>query len=194
MKRLLILGTVLVCFLFGQAQLPYNASFLQLDKQKELKPTDDSKKWSDPKKATVLSLVLPGAGQIYNKRYWKAGLVYAGAGGLFYMFKMNSDSLDRYQAILTAKIDGDSNTVDLYPDASETSIKNFRDFHRRYRDVAILGFVGLYALQAIDANVDGHLKEFRVNKDLSLKVSPRIYGYQPGAGYYHGMAIQLKLH
>ncbi len=192
MKQFGLLALFIVLCTNVHAQLPYNAAYLQQQANPSV-VTDSAVKWSDPKKATVLSLVIPGAGQIYNKRYWKAGIVYAGFGGLAYMFKYNTDSLNHFQEILTAKIDGDSNTVDLYPNASESSIRNFRDFHRRYRDIAILGFAGLYALQAIDANVDAHLKEFRVNKDLSMKVAPRIYSYQPGMGYYSGFSVQLNI-
>ncbi len=170
------------------AQVPYSASYFQETKV-QTPIFKDSSSWTDPKKATVLALVLPGAGQIYNKRYWKAGIVYAGAAGLIYMFKYNTDSLNAYQSEYSARLNGDTTS---YANISTQSIKNFRDFHRRYRDVSILGFVGLYALQAIDANVDAHLKEFRINKDLSLKASPIIYEYKPGYGYYNGLSLKLK--
>lgn len=146
--------------------------------------------WSSPKKATVWALTLPGAGQLYNKKYLKAGILYAGFAGLAYMFDFNRDSLARYQAIYTAKIDGDPSTVDLYPERSEASVKSDRDFHRKYRDLSLIGFVVLYALQAIDANVDAHLKEFKLNKDLSLNLSPAIHVYQPDMGMYGRLTLK----
>ena len=174
--------------------MPYSQNFISQETPNIQQPRifDDSTEWEDPKKATVWALALPGAGQIYNKKYWKAGIVYAGIGGLIYMYKYNSDSLSKYQAILTSKIDGDTNTLDLAPDRSEPSIKSDRDFHRRYRDISIIGFVGLYALQVIDANVDAHLKEFKVNKDLSLKVKPEIYSNKHGLGRFNGLTVALK--
>jgi len=178
------------------AQKPYSAQYFQetilSDQPTSSNGLFDSSGWDNPKKATVLALVLPGAGQIYNKKYWKVGIVYAGIGGLVYMYKWNSDSLRNYQAIYTSKIDGDSTTLDLAPLRSDASIKNKRDFHRRYRDVSIIGFVALYALQAIDANVDAHLKEFRVNKDLSMKISPDIYAFKPSIGRYNGLTVSLR--
>ena len=183
------------------AQHPYSNAYLQgipkddisslhkLDRSTIFK---DSTKWDDPKKATVLALVLPGAGQIYNKKYWKAGIVYAGIGGLAYMWKDNTDSLSRYQKILVSKIDGDTTTLDLAPNRSEASITSDRDFHRRFRDISLIGFVALYALQAIDANVDAHQKEFKVNKDLSMYVQPDIFTIKSGMGLYNGFTVRLQ--
>lgn len=185
---------ILACC-YAQGQIPYSHAYLNSNSETAFNRQGifkDSTKWDDPKKATILAMVLPGAGQMYNKKYWKAGIVYAGIGGLIYMYKYNTDSLVKYQAILTSKIDGDSNTVDLAPNRSEPSIKSDRDFHRRYRDLSIVGFVGLYALQIIDANVDAHLKEFKVNKDLSMKVTPEIYSTNYGLGRYNGLTLTLR--
>lgn len=195
MSRFLVVGLILVRFVC-YAQQPYSAMYLQ-ETNSPLSNTHttgifDSTGWDHAKKATVLALVLPGAGQIYNKKYWKAGIVYAGVGGLIYMYKWNSDSLRHYQTIYTSKITADTTAVDLAPLRSDASIKNERDFHRRYRDISIIGFVALYALQAIDANVDAHLKEFRVNKDLSMKVTPDIYAVKPGLGRYNGLTVCLR--
>ncbi len=197
---LLVLSfSVVVVSAFSQA--PYRYSHFSQNLELDAVPLEykvpslfvkDSAEWSDPKKAAVLALVLPGSGQLFNKRYLKAAIVYAGMGGLIYMFDYNRDSLSKYQEIYVSKIDGDDNTVDLAPERSESSIKSERDFHRRYRDISILGFVGLYTLQAIDANVDAHLKEFRVNKDLTMHVTPDIYRVSPQLGLYNGVSVSLR--
>ncbi len=184
--------TMLLIIVKSIAQIEIDSSKNTSTEKPKPNILERSKSWDDPKKAMALALILPGVGQVYNKKYWKAGLVYGGAIGIAYLYKLNVDSLNKYQSILTAKIDDDPNTIDLYPSTSETSIKNFRDFHRRNRDIAILSFVGLYAIQIIDANVDAHLKEFRVNKDLSLKISPNLYSYKPGLGYYTGASVNIK--
>jgi hypothetical protein len=151
----------------------------------------DSTPWSRPKKATILALTLPGSGQIYNKRYWKAGLVYAGGVGIYMAYRFNQDSLNAYQTEYINRLNGDTAS---YGNLSTQSIRNFRNQHRRYRDISLLGFAALYALQVIDANVDAHLQEFRVNKDLSLKVKPSIYAWHPNLGRYSGVSLTLNIH
>jgi len=192
MLRSFLLGSILCSVVYAtSAQIPYNHAYFNQKRVNLLgKEKKDSIKWADPKKATVLALSIPGAGQIYNKKYWKAGVVYAGFVGLIYMFKYNTDSLNKYQNIYISKLD--TSILDLAPNRSEASIKSDRDFHRRYRDISLLGFVGLYALQAIDANVDAHLKEFKVNKELSLKLTPEIYSTKHNMGYYNGFTLTMK--
>lgn len=201
MRKIAFISIWLLIDSLGYAQHPYSADYMKgtqaLQRYQNVGNTtptlvNDSTAWGDPKKATVLALVLPGAGQIYNKKYWKAGIVYAGIGGLAYMWRYNTDSLARYQNILVSKIDGDTNTLDLSPDRSEASIRSDRDFHRRYRDVSLIGFVVLYALQAIDANVDAHLKEFTLNDNLSMNIQPDICKVKSGMGLYNGFTVTLK--
>lgn len=175
---------LIVCASFAQAPLRKSVNVTT-----SLPIFNDSTEWTDAKKATVLAMVLPGAGQIYNKKYWKAGLVYGGAVGVFYMYKYNADSLKAYQTEYTARLNNDTIS---YRNVSTQSVKNFRDLHRRFRDISILSFAGLYALQIIDANVDAHLKEFRVNKDLSINLRPEIYAIRPGIGSYSGASITLN--
>jgi len=191
MRLVLLLFLATVWHQASFAQAPYSYAYLQAQEQGVVptENTSDSSTWTEPKKVTVMALVLPGSGQIYNKKYLKAGIVYAGFGGLIYMFKYNSDSLSKYQDILISKLD--TNQQDLSPLRSLASISSDRDFHRRYRDISIIGFVALYALQAIDANVDAHLKEFKLNKDLSMRWSPDFYAIKPGIGRYTGMTLSL---
>ena len=98
------------------AQQPYSDEYkLSVDSSKSTRNSKGIKSWDNPRKATFLALLIPGAGQIYNKSYLKAGIVYGGFVGLAYMYDYNKDSLSKYQTIYAAKIDGDTNTIDLYP-------------------------------------------------------------------------------
>jgi hypothetical protein len=152
----------------------------------------DSNDVHSPKKAAVMSAIIPGLGQIYNEKYWKVGVIYVGAGFLTYYFKRNIDSLKSYQSAYTARIDTSSATIDnKYTNLSNASVLSNRNFHRRQRDIALLGFFGLYALQIIDANVDAHLKEFEINEDLSMKITPSFSGLISPMPHI-GLNVKLK--
>lgn len=152
----------------------------------------DSGEIHSPKKATIMSAIVPGLGQMYNEKYWKTGIVYVGAGVLGYLYKLNTDSLRSYQVALDARIDGDPNTNDTkYAFFSDSKVISERDYYRNNRDRVIIGFVALYALQVIDANVDAHLKEFEVNEDLSLRVDPDVF-YDPRLGVQTSLRLSLR--
>ena len=113
-------GIILLLFLAlsycVSAQAPYKQVSITDIKNTNYTPIfNDSTELTDPQKATYLAMVLPGAGQIYNKKIWKAGIVYAGIAGLVYFNRANVDSLKKYELIYTNKIDGDSNTIDNFP-------------------------------------------------------------------------------
>ena len=151
----------------------------------------DSNEIHSPKKATIMSAIIPGLGQAYNEKYWKTGFIYLSATALGYLYKLNTDSLRDYEQALTARIDGDANTVDnKYPFFSDAKVKSERDYYRSNRDRVIIGFFALYALQIIDANVDAHLKEFEINEDLALKFDPN-WTYDPRWGMQASLRLQL---
>lgn len=149
-------------------------------------------KKSDPRKATIYSAVCPGLGQIYNHKAWKAIVVYAGLTGVSYGYFQNRDQYKSYQHAVDLRFDTLSSTVDTkYPDLTDGTVQSLRDYHRRNRDIFILAFFGLYALNIIDANVDAHLQEFSINKDLTLRWQPTLsIGNTTGSS---NTGIQLKL-
>jgi hypothetical protein len=151
----------------------------------------DSGEIHSPKKATIMSAILPGLGQMYNDKYWKTGFIYVSAGVLGYLYKYNRDSLISYQRALEARIDGDDNTTDnKYSFFSDAKVTSERDWYRSNRDRVIVGFIALYALQVIDANVDAHLKEFEINDDLSMNVDPNLY-YDPRLGFQTSLRLKF---
>lgn len=131
-----------------------------------------------PAKATIMSAVLPGLGQVYNKKYWKVPVVYAAIGiSVSYYLKFQN----KYQQYRRAYIDyndRDDNTnywktMNFPPniDLPNTLTRN-KDQYRTWRDWAIVA-VGLsYALNIIDANVDAHLMDFSLDDNISLNIQP----------------------
>ena len=155
------------------AQFDFRQECAAINHYEPLVPLKDSNEVHSPKKATIMSAIIPGLGQVYNGKYWKVGLIYAAGGGLLYGLKFNTDSLKGYQSTLIAELDDDSTTKNyLYTTLSVDKIRSERNYYRKKRDQMILGMGLVYALQIIDANVDAHLREFDVNEDLALQPKP----------------------
>ncbi|MFN8153137.1 MAG: DUF5683 domain-containing protein [Bacteroidia bacterium] len=142
------------------------------------------------RKATLLSAVLPGAGQVYNKRTWKVPIIYAAFGGLVYLVKFNSDRFKTYENALLLRYDNDPETVDEFKDLyTDDNLKSLRDFYRRNRDLSVIGISMVYVLNIIDAHVDAHLFNFNVDDNLSLNWSPML----PASSSYQGAGISFHL-
>lgn len=141
-----------------------------------------------PTKALWLSLVLPGAGQIYNRKYWKLPIIYGGFLGCAYALTWNQMMYRDYSQAYLDIMDDDPNTksyLDMLPpryditgreDQFKKIFKRKKDFYRRYRDLSAFCFIGVYLLSVVDAYVDAQLSEFDISPDLSMKVEPAVIG------------------
>ena len=150
----------------------------------------DWSKWSpDPQRALWLALVIPGGGQIYNRKYWKLPLVYGGFMGCIYAMRWNNMMYKDYAQAYLDIMDSDPGTASynkflhlgrqITKDNEErykTIFKKRKDRYRRYRDLSFFVMVGVYAVSVIDAYVDAELSCFDISKDLSLKVRPAVIG------------------
>ncbi|MBI3511360.1 MAG: hypothetical protein HY064_11905 [Bacteroidetes bacterium] len=128
-----------------------------------------------PKKAVIYSACLPGLGQVYNKKYWKVPIIYAGFAGLGYGFWWNEREWTKYHHALLYRYDNDPNTIDPYPSYSDDDLVTLKNYYERYRNLCVIGATALYTLNLIDAAVDAHLMSFNVNDDLSMNISPAIF-------------------
>lgn len=145
------------------------------------------KQWiPDPAKATWMALVIPGGGQIYNRKFWKLPIFYGGFAGCAYALtwnnKMYSDYSDAYRAAVNNEWDSSSIT-DLLPPGYTGNISHSqltetlrrrKDTYRRYRDMSIFAFIAVYLLSVVDAYVDAELSNFDITPDLSMKVEPAV--------------------
>lgn len=121
----------------------------------------------NPKKALFLSLVVPGAGQIYNRSWWKVPIVYGGYAGLIYSTNFNKSRYDRFKTAYAQRL---NNEEDEFKDKilSPRTLLSFRDrYFKRYQQ-SIIGLVAFHIVQSLDAYVDAHLHEFDVNEDLTI--------------------------
>lgn len=138
----------------------------------------------DPKRALWLSLVLPGAGQIYNRKYWKLPIIYGGFIGCTYALLWNQQMYDDYSQAYLDIMDDDPNTAsykNMLPMGYDITgreeqfkkiFRHKRDYYRKYRDMSIFAFFGVYLVSVVDAYVDAQLSTFDISKDLSLTVEP----------------------
>ena len=170
-------------------QLTRGDSLALLDMQKkEAKVKRDWTQWKpDPKRAMWLAIVLPGAGQIYNRKYWKLPIVYGGFLGCIYAMRWNNQMYMDYSQAYIDLCDDDPNTqsynrfmhlgVDINSENAErykSIFKSRKNKYRRWRDLSFFCMLGVYAISIIDAYVDASLSKFDISDDLSLQIEPSV--------------------
>jgi Family of unknown function (DUF5683) len=152
------------------------------------------KKYPNPRAAALLSFVFPGAGQVYNKKWWKLPIVYGALGGMTWLALDNNNTYKALRNNYKWVVDGDDNTNPTeqpYVNMSASQLKTYRDQFRGFTEKSFL-FLGItYLLQVTDAFVDAHLATFDVSDDLSLRVVPDIQSGGGGFGASFGIGIKL---
>lgn len=151
--------------------------------------TESIYKIHSPKKATIMSAVLPGLGQIYNKKPWKVPILYGGFAVAGWFLNDNLKRIDLYKNGFIAETDDDPNTVNntgFTPPQLEELINQYKT----WRDLSYIAIAAIYVLNIIDANVDAHLFYFDVGEDLSLNIQPFVI---PSLRPVAGLTLALKL-
>ena len=170
-----------------------------IDTTKQIKADIKPKTWiPDPKRALWLALVIPGGGQIYNRKFWKLPIVYGGFVGCLYAYNWNGQMYKDYKQAYLDIMDSDPNT-NSYKDFFRPGydyeankeylsgvFKKRKDRYRRWRDLSIFSFIGVYALSVIDAYVDAQLSNFDISEDIHLSIEPQIIDSRQmyGKDYY----------
>lgn len=171
-------------------EAPVDTAMLSMksDSVMQQSPVKQKKRWiPDSNKSVWMAMVLPGAGQIYNRKYWKLPIIYGGFVGCAYALTWNTKMYNDYsQAYIDIMSDNPAN--DSYKDFIPSYIdiesnkeyyqnlfKNAKDAYRRQRDLSIFAFIGVYLLSVIDAYVDAELSDFDISKDLSMKLEPTVF-------------------
>jgi hypothetical protein len=138
-----------------------------------------------PKKSGLYSAILPGAGQLYNRQYWKIPVIYAGVAAAGYFMIDNSKQYRKYRRIYIARLQNDFSDGLPYQTAE---IKTLQDAYKKYLDMTVLLTALGYTIQVLDAVTFAHLKNFDVSKDISMRMSPVV---TPG-GIGLGLVVHFK--
>lgn len=127
------------------------------------------------KRACWQSAVIPGWGQVYNKKWWKVPIIYAGFGGLGFAIGWNTKRFRTYRDAYRTRVDGDTTTIDEFDGVySDDNLIVLKNFYKRNMNLACIFTGVLYALNIIDAAVDAHLFEYDISDDLTLRVEPQM--------------------
>ncbi len=169
-----------------------------VDVVKKEKTDSVTKKPHTPRGAAIRSAILPGWGQVYNKKIWKVPIVYGAlgvSGGIFlYNLKNYKDTRFAYKVKYNMRVNGTDSSLyshirpELKP-LSEESLRFYRNQFRQDIDYSALVFILLWGLNVVDATVDAHLRTFDVSRDLSLQIKT---GYSEMAGT-NGLSLVLKV-
>lgn len=153
-----------------------------------------TEKVHNPKIAIALSAVLPGAGQIYNRKYWKLPIVYAGLGAASYFVYHFATLTNQYKFEYRYRKNGEIAKLD--PDLatlSDETVLSEKNYYRRFMEISIAALAIVYMLNIVDAAVDAHLYYFDISDNLALSVQPFARNYAlPLAGVNHGITLSLR--
>ncbi len=163
---------------------------------------DKTKKPHSPKKATIMSACLPGLGQIYNGKWWKVPIVYAGLGGLGYLAQNNYYEYQSYLHAYEFKT-GDlpegttlnQHETDLANKYADSQLQTYKEAYRRDFEFYTILTIAWYGLNILDACVDGHLYNYDISDDLSFSIDPYLRPAEPPVNMpqYAQVGLSFKL-
>lgn len=225
MKSSLYILLTLLLFTIESQALVINKDSISQNKDTLLKPAFDEKKNKgrnvksdttsiknfkpNPVRVVWMGAIIPGFGQIMNKRYWKVPIVYAGFAGCAYAINLNATRYEKYKLAYRdiSDVNDQTNsflnilpegyTIDNYPGGKsglETNLKSYYEQYRRNRDLSIILSIGYYAITLVEAYVDAQLFDFDISPDLSMHIRPalmqNVYGKTNSAGFQ--LSLNLK--
>ncbi len=145
-------------------------------------------KYHSPKKASLMSTVVPGLGQVYNKKYWKVPIIYGGLAGLAYSFNFNQT---QYVIFRDAYRDRLLGVPDAYPRYTPDNLNTLQAYYLRFRNLSAIGISLLYLMNIIDASVDAHMFAFDVSDNLSLNIRPALINTAFSNHYSSGLSLNI---
>ncbi len=154
------------------------------------KTVGDTALHHSPTLASLLSMAVPGAGQVYNKKYWKVPIIYGLGGYLTYAALHNNTEYNRFKTAYLYATDGDPNTVDEFNgEIPDDQLQYYKDTYRHQRDLNVIGIMAIYIMNIVDASVDAHFFDYDISDDLSLRITPS----NPANSTALGLSVKLVL-
>jgi len=162
----------------------------------------------DPVRVVWMGAIIPGFGQILNRRYWKLPIVYAGFAGCAYAISLNTTRYEKYKLAYRdiSDINDQTNsyldllpsgyTIDNYPGGKsglEANLKAFYEQYRRNKDLSIILSIGYYAITLVEAYVDAQLFDFDISPELSMHLRPALMQNEYGKTNSAGFQLSLNL-
>ena len=141
-----------------------------------------------PKKAALYSAIIPGAGQVYTKKYWKVPLIYAGLITSAYYINESHTLYDTYKQTYLNRLDGDR-TDEFIGTYTDANLVTLTEHYRRNAEISALLFTLTYVLNIVDASVNAHLFKYNVSENISMIVQP-VYFSKKNAS---GLSLSIKL-
>ncbi|MDI1355041.1 MAG: DUF5683 domain-containing protein [bacterium] len=187
---------IVILFLLAGNFLCAQTDSLKLSNDSVARKKEEKKQiYYSPRKAALMSMFVPGLGQVYNRKYYKVIIIHGVGVGAGYMFAYNQKLYNEYRQALIASVENPNGTA-VYNGRTYTTdqLSTEKKYYKKYRDMAVIGFGLIYLLNIIDANVDAHIKTFDVSDDLGFKISPwqGIYAMGSKPGYAAGIALKLN--
>lgn len=185
-KHSFILLLIVLCFQLSYSQ-ETNDGNLSMDSKAFLEDQDSFNPLS-PAKAAFYSAVIPGLGQAYNGRYWKIPIVYGALASSLYYYSTNNRTYKKVRRAFKLRQAG---KVDEYIDKYDTeSLESAQKVLRANRDTSLLTFVGLYALQILEASIDAHLLQFNISDNITF--DPKLMQEPSSQKNYVGLSLNLN--
>jgi hypothetical protein len=157
-------------------------------------PDSILEKQHSPVKAALMSIFLPGLGQVYNKKYWKVPIIYAGLGVMTYFIVFNAQEYSTYKNAYIESVNNDSTGQyqDLVKKYTPQDLLNAREYYRRNLEISCIVTGVWYILNIVDAAVDAHLFTYNISKDISLKIDPVFLGPVMSRKFTSGIRFSLR--
>ena len=186
--------SVIIIAVFVLLPISEVASQIQIVAPDTVKVDYSNSAIKNPKTATLLSAMLPGAGQVYNGKPWKVPIIYAGFAANIYFIDFNNRRYELFKEALAIFDEDPKDPEQPFPSLNRDGLVRNVNYWKRNRDLNYFLFIGIYALNIIDANVDAHLSAFDVSDDLTFRFEPSYESISAGGSNVVGLSLKINFY